>query len=86
MSGAEAAAAFGLAAGIMQVIGFSLQLWDTTEYVRKAGSTITTEDCTREADVLLKQCQEVKLLQSADKSELDESVRPLKLFGFCHWV
>jgi len=86
MSGAEAAAAFGLAAGIMQVIGFSLQLWDTTEYVRKTGSTITTADCTREADVLLKQCEEVKLLQSADKSQLDESVCHLKVCGFFHRI
>ncbi|KAJ4252909.1 hypothetical protein NW762_010815 [Fusarium torreyae] len=74
MSGAEAATAFGLAAGIIQVIGFSLQLWDATDNVRKTGSTVTTADCEREANILLKQCEEVKALQTV-KTQLPESVR-----------
>ncbi|KAF5020176.1 hypothetical protein F66182_7816 [Fusarium sp. NRRL 66182] len=74
MSGAEAAAAFGLAAGIIQVIGFSLQLWDTTAHIRKTGSTVTTADCTREAEILGKQCDEVRRLKSVE-THLEESSR-----------
>ncbi|KAF4968647.1 hypothetical protein FSARC_4022 [Fusarium sarcochroum] len=74
MSGAEAAAAFGLAAGIIQVIGFGLQLWDATDNIRKTGSTVTTADCEREADILLKQCEEVKALQAV-RTQLPESAR-----------
>ncbi|KAM0555905.1 hypothetical protein ACHAPJ_006307 [Fusarium lateritium] len=77
MSGAEAATAFGLAAGIIQIIGFSLQLWDATDYVRKTGSTVTTADCEREANILLKQCEEVKALQSV-KTQLPESADSTK--------
>lgn len=69
------AEAFGLAASIIGVIGFALQLWDDTAEIRKGGSTISTADCAKQAASLQAHCNRVKTLQNAESS-LEEAVSP----------
>ncbi|ROV93714.1 hypothetical protein VSDG_06938 [Cytospora chrysosperma] len=68
------AEAFGLAASIIGVIGFTLQLWDDTEEIRKGGSTISTADCAKQAAGLQAHCDRVKSLQNVE-SQLAEAKR-----------
>lgn len=70
---ANMAEAFGLAASIIGVIGFTLQLWDDTEEIRKGGSTISTADCAKQAAGLQAHCDRVKSLQNVE-SQLAEAV------------
>ncbi|KAK4212580.1 hypothetical protein QBC37DRAFT_388685 [Rhypophila decipiens] len=68
------AEAFALAASVIGVLGFTLQLWTETAEIRKSGSTIDTADCARNAADLQKLCDQVKSLQDA-QSDLAEAVR-----------
>ncbi|KAM7189659.1 hypothetical protein V8F33_009907 [Rhypophila sp. PSN 637] len=68
------AEAFALAASVIGVLGFTLQLWTETAEIRKSGSTIDTADCARNAADLQKLCDQVKSLQDAE-SDLAEAAR-----------
>ncbi|KAM7191942.1 hypothetical protein V8F20_009066 [Naviculisporaceae sp. PSN 640] len=68
------AEAFALAASVIGVLGFTLQLWTETKEIRKTGSTIETADCARDAQSLQKLCDQVKELQKTE-TDLSEAAR-----------
>ena len=57
--------AFSLAAGILQVIGFSHELLSKASQIRKEGSTVTAADCNIVSDHLGEQCQRLQTLKAA---------------------
>ncbi|KAG7108432.1 Vegetative incompatibility protein HET-E-1 like [Verticillium longisporum] len=67
-------AEFALATSILSTIAFALQLWTDSAEIRKSGSSISTADCTRQAESLKTHCDRVKLLQDSE-AELDEAAR-----------
>ncbi|RNJ58883.1 hypothetical protein D7B24_003972 [Verticillium nonalfalfae] len=67
-------AEFALATSILSTIAFALQLWTDSAEIRKSGSSISTADCTRQAESLKTHCDRVKSLQDAE-AELDEAAR-----------
>lgn len=67
------AEAFALAASVIGVLGFTLQLWTETKEIRKTGSTIDTAHCARDAQSLQKLCDQVKALQNTE-TDLAEAV------------
>ncbi|KAL2202789.1 hypothetical protein CC79DRAFT_1179004 [Sarocladium strictum] len=70
------AAEFALAANIIAAIGFTIQIWTESSEIRKRGSTITAEHCSRDASSLQRYCQTIRALQVADHDpDLEEAVR-----------
>lgn len=67
-------AEFALAASVIGLLSFTIQLWEQGSDVIKSGSTISTTDCAREATSLQGHCERVKSLQDAE-TELDEAAR-----------
>lgn len=67
------AESFALAASIISVIRFTLQIWTETSEIRKTDSTISVANCARDAASLRAHYEQVKSLQYAE-SDLAEAV------------
>jgi len=77
--------AFGLAAGILQVISFPHDLLSKASRIRKKGSTVTPADCDIVADHPREQCTRLKTLNSnaAATATATATAGPLQIETLC---